>query len=309
MRTHAFGLSLLFEGETPPGAWEERTGRGPELLVSGASQEALRAAWSGAESVGWEATIDGMPFRVERGIRADHLFLHGERPICHLDVAGATLLCGVASGEANASWRVVLDSVLFSVALLRGLEALHAGAVVGDGGAIAIAAAAGGGKSTLLSRLIADGFELLADDVVALEAEGERVLAHPGPPLMTVPAAAPALPGGELAVIGEERWLATPVCPQARPLAAVVLLSRRAGAETALLPLEAPLFPLLGTMLRFPRNSDRERGRFELAATIATDVPVWELRAEPTIPPAELAELLAAPEFQAGHLATNLRRA
>ena len=93
--------------------------------------------------------------------------------------------------------------------------------------------------------------------------------------------------------MGEERWLATPVFPQARPLAAVVLLSRRAGAETALLPLAAPLFPLLGTMLRFPRNPDRERGRFELAATIATGVPVWELRAEPTVPPADLAELLA----------------
>jgi len=34
VRTHAFGLSLRFEGETPPGAWAEGTGHGPELLVT-----------------------------------------------------------------------------------------------------------------------------------------------------------------------------------------------------------------------------------------------------------------------------------
>jgi len=307
VRTQAFGLSLRFENELLPGTWAEGAGHDPELKLRAVSHEALNAAWSGTESIGWEAPIDGMPFRVERGVGADYLFLHGDRSVCHLDAAGATLLCG--AGGDLASWRVVLDSVLFSVALLRGLDALHAGAVVGEGGAIAIAAAAGGGKSTLLSTLIADGFELLSDDVVALAAKDGRVLAHPGPPLMTVPAAIASLPGEELVALGEERWLATPVCPDARPLAAVVLLNRRAGLKTALLRLEAPLFPLLGTMLRFPRNPERERQRFELAATIATDVPVWELRAEPAVRPAELAELLAAPELQSGRVATNLRRA
>jgi hypothetical protein len=308
VRTHAFGLSLRFEGESPPGAWEEGTGRGPELLVRNASQETLTAAWSGRESIGWEAPIDGLPFRVERGVRADHLFLHGDRPVCHLDAAAATLLCAVASEDMVTRWRVVLDSVLFSVALLRGLEALHAGAVVRDRRAIAIAGAAGGGKSTLLTALLADGFELLADDVVVLEGDGEAVLAYPGPPLMTAPAAAPSFPGEELAAIGEERWLAAPVSAQARPLAAVVLLNRREGAKTGLRPLAKPLFPLLTMMLRFPRTPDRERSRFELAAAIAASVPVWELRAELTVPPADLAELLATPELQSGRAATNLRR-
>jgi hypothetical protein len=307
VRTHAFGLSLQFEDETPPGAWVEGSGRGPELLVRDASREALAAAWSGTKSTGWEAPIDGMSFRVERGVRADHLFVHGGRPACHLDVAGTTLLRAVARENAAGGWRVVLDSVLFSVALLRGLEALHAGAVIGDGGAIAIAAAAGGGKSTLLTALIANGFELLADDVVALESDGEALLAHPGPPLMTVPAAAPSLPGEELAAIGEERWLATPVFPEARPLGAVVLLNRRAGARTALLPLATPFLSLLPMMLRFPRTPARERARFELAAAVAASVPVWELRAEPTVPPAALAELLAAPGLQGGQTANNLR--
>lgn len=62
-------------------------------------------------------------------------------------------------------------------------------------------------------------------------------------------------------------------------------------------------------MLGFPRTPERERSRFELAAAVAAGVPVWELRAEPTVPAADLAELLTAAEFQASHLATNLRRA
>jgi hypothetical protein len=260
----------------------------------------LEAAWSGVESIGWEAPIDGTRFRVERGAGGDHLFLHGERPVCHLDPAGTTLLHALLEGDAVEGWRVVLDSVLFSVALLRGREALHAGAVVGGEGAIAIAAGAGGGKSTLLSALLADRFELLADDVVALGTEEGTVLAHPGPPLMTIPAKVSHPPGVELAAIGEERWLATPVSPRARPLAAVVLLNRRVGAETALLPLEPAFFPLRAMMLSFPQTPDRERSRFELAAAIAARLPVWELRAEPTVPPSELAELVTAAGFQGG---------
>lgn len=308
MRSCAFGLSLRFDGETPPGAWAPRAGRQREVVVRAASRNAIEAAWSGRESLGWEAQIDGLPFVVERGVRADYRFLHGAGVACHLDAEGTTLLHAAAGEDSVAGWRTVLDSVIFSVALLHGLEALHAGAVVSGEGAIAIAAASGGGKSTLLTSLLADGFELLADDVVALEADGELILGHPGPPLMTVPAAVPSPPGEELASIGAERWLATPVSAEPQPLTAVVLLNRRPGV-LALRPLPKPLFPLLAMMLRFPRTPDRERSRFELAAAIAAGVPVWELRAEPTVPPAALAELFATPELQSGRAATNLRRA
>jgi hypothetical protein len=85
---------------------------------------------------------------------------------------------------------VVLDSVLFTVALLQGYEALHAGAVATPDGVIAITSAAGGGKSTLLAALLQRGLALMADDVLVLESRGtEATLAHPAAPLMTVPAA------------------------------------------------------------------------------------------------------------------------
>ena len=84
----------------------------------------------------------------------------------------------------------MLDSVLFTVALLHGYEALHAGALATPEGAIAITAFTGGGKSTLISELLARGLTLMTDDVLALAPSGPNgpPLAYAGPPLMTIPA-------------------------------------------------------------------------------------------------------------------------
>ena len=115
------------------------------------------------------------------------------RAIHHLSADATELRCAPADPAEQSWWRVVLDSVLFTAALLRGYEALHAGAVATPGGAVAIAATTGGGKSTLLSALLSDGLTLLTDDVLVLQARGgDSPLAHPGPPLMTVPARRPA---------------------------------------------------------------------------------------------------------------------
>ena len=292
MFSRAFGLNLDFE-TPPPGAWEKRLGGGPALKLRSATEEEIAAAWSGPEAVGWEATIDGAPFRVERGLAGDHRFCHGESSVHLLAADGGLLRCAWTGSDEPQRWRVVLDSVLFSVALLRGYEALHAGAVATGAGTVAITAGAGGGKSTLLATLLGDGCTLLSDDVVALEARGEAApLAHAGPPLMTVPASIEPPPGEPIASLGEEHWIAVPVAAEATPLNGLVLLNRAPGLATGLSPVENPLSLLLGALLRFPRSPVRERARFELAAAIATHVPVWELSAEPGVAPAVLAALL-----------------
>ena len=199
-----------------------------------------------------------------------------------------------AESEAGR-WRIVLDSILFSVALLHGFEALHAGAVVIDRGAIAIAARAGGGKSTLLAQLLACGCALLSDDVVVLEPRPDAApRAHPGPPLMTVPTGATPLPGEEIFDLGEERWLAMPTVTAPAPLIAIVLLDRRPGATTSLGQIEEPLVQLLSSLLRFPSTPERERSRFNVAAELAARVPIWGLRADPTVTPSVLADLVRA---------------
>jgi hypothetical protein len=291
---HAFGLSLSFE-TPPPGAWEPRPATEPGLVLRSASRAEIEDGWSGSPQPGWEATIDGAPFVAERGTAGDYRFSHGEGALCLLAADGGLLRCALDQGEGAAGWRVVLDSVLFSVALIRGHEALHAGAVASERGAVAIVAGSGGGKSTLLAELLGGGASLLADDVVVLEArDGGAPLAHPGPPLMTVPAPVRPLPGKPIAGLGEERWLAVPAAPEPLPLGAVVLLNRHPGAETGLRPLGDPLAVLLASLLGFPRAPERERARFELAAEIAAAVPIWELAADPSVTPTALADCLLA---------------
>ena len=72
------------------------------------------------------------------------------------------------------------------------------------------------------------------------------------------------------------------------------MLNRAPGLATSLHRVRDPLAVLIGSLLRFPRTPERERARFEMAGTIAAHVPIWELSAEPSVPPGALAGLLRA---------------
>jgi|GEM_PF-6221386 len=292
MVSSAFGLSLDFE-TPPPGAWRERPRGEPGVSLRVAAREQLERDWSGDEELGWEAPIDGAPFLVERGRAGDHRFVHGERSFHLLSADGRLLRSAWHEEEGPTRWRVLLDSVLFSVSLAFGYEALHAGAIRTEAGVLAIAAAAGGGKSTLLAELLKGRATLVSDDVVVLQARGGTApLAHPGAPLMTVPAAVKPLPGTSIALTGGERWVAVATVPEPLPLAGLVLLDRGPGRPTVMQRVDDPLAILLGSLLRFPRTTERERARFEIAAAIASHVPVWRLSAEPRVTPVKLADLL-----------------
>ena len=202
----------------------------------------------------------------------------------------------------------MLDSVLFTVALLRGYEALHAGAIATPDGAIAITAGTGGGKSTLLATLLQRGLALMADDVLLLKPRGtEAPLALPAPPLMTVPATRipmlrEAAPPVTISSIDDERWIAVPVRPEPLPLKALILLDRRpassqrSGQRASLTKIESPLAPLLEALLSFPRSLERQRARFELASVVASTAGLWRLEAGPDTSPDVLADTLFAGE-------------
>lgn len=78
---------------------------------------------------------------------------------------------------------VLVAGPLLATALqLKGHHLLHASAVVppGGGGAIAFVGPSGSGKSTLATIVAAGGGALLTDDVLRLDQQGSRVLAHRG---------------------------------------------------------------------------------------------------------------------------------
>lgn len=295
----AFGLTLLTEAR-PPGAWERRCCDGPSLDIRLASAEEIEESWSGLAGIGWRGVIDGADFVVERGMAGDHRVVHGAPPdergrpaggtraLHHLNAEASILRCAPENRADPVWWRAVLDSVLFTVALLRGYEALHAGGVVTPEGVIAITAGTGGGKSTLLTELLGRGARLMADDVLILESRGTRApLAHPGPPLMNVPSVRiPVLEEGgavqKISSLGDECWIGVPVHGEALPLKALVLLDRRRGAETELQPIEGgdALALLLGSLMRFPDSEKRRRARFELASALACTTKLWRLSAD-----------------------------
>lgn len=302
----AFGLSLLTDAD-PPGAWERQSVFAPSLRIRCVEPQAIAASWSGVDAIGWEGIIDGAPFVAERGIEGDHRFVHGAHPHVDGSLAGETraihrlasdsslLECSPADPADQTWWRVVLDSVLFTAALTEGYEALHAGAVAAQDGVIAITAATGGGKSTLLTELLRRGLPLFADDVLTLQhREGSPPLAHPGPPLMTVPAEIPAAADALIASVGEEHWIAVPVHHEPLPLNALVVLDRRASAQLSLTAIDDALAPLLGSLLNYPRSPARQRARFELAGELAATTSLWRLTADLDTTPAALADVLLA---------------
>jgi hypothetical protein len=315
----AFGLSLAFD-VPPPGAWEPGpVHEEPSLRVEMAGGQAIASSWSGKDGIGWEGKIDGATFVVERGTEGDHRFIHGAHPdqsgsptkatraVHHLSADASVLRCAPTKPGEPEWWRLVLDSVLFTVALLKGYEALHAGAIATQDGVIAITAASGGGKSTLLTELLGRGEALMADDVLVLESRGTGLpLAHPAPPLMTVPAARvstlteatprEATPREAICAVEDERWIAVPTNREPLPLKALVVLDRRPGhgLGTSMEKIEDPLAPLLGALMNFPNTPERQRARFELASVLAATSTLWRLTADLDTPPDVLAGTLLA---------------
>jgi hypothetical protein len=98
-------------------------------------------------------------------------------------------------GVEEAQLRLfLLGPVMAMLLQRRGLLVLHASAVAFDGGAVAFLGDTGWGKSTLAGAFQIQGFPLLADDVSAIQMEGEQPVVLPGFPQAKLwPEAATAL--------------------------------------------------------------------------------------------------------------------
>ena len=138
----------------------------------------------------------------------------------------------------------LLGQILSFALVKRGIEPLHASAVMVDGGALAFLGGAGRGKSTLAAAFVRAGSRLVTDDLLAVGGAGGRVVAYPGPGRINlVPRTARHLLGGGVAgarMNGRTRKIVIPlpaecVVPGTRPvpLRAIYLLARPARARRA----------------------------------------------------------------------------
>ena len=95
----------------------------------------------------------------------------------------------------------LIGQVLSFCLLTRGIEPLHATAVVIDGEAVAFLGNSGAGKSTLAATFVQRGYSLLTDDVLVLQPDGNKLLAHPSlPRLKLTPETADAFFSGRRSI-------------------------------------------------------------------------------------------------------------
>jgi hypothetical protein len=80
----------------------------------------------------------------------------------------------------------LLGPVLGLLLRLRGITCLHASAVAIDNRAVVFVGAAGAGKSTTAAALARAGWSVLADDIVAIQEQGDDALALPSFPYLSL---------------------------------------------------------------------------------------------------------------------------
>lgn len=241
---------------------------------------------------------EGCPYAALEAPDGDILFHYGGRAMFHLSADLHRLRCGFARPGDPASLRVLLDTVLWTVSLAHGLELLHASAVRTAAGLVAFCTHSGGGKSSLAAEYLHRGAALFADDVVALGAGPDAVTAYPGPPVMNLSRELhPRPPAGGvlLARFGDEQWVLLDRGPQLpERVAAIVIVSRAPGQALDCRPIDATSLTLMPLAITLPHMTSRELARFELFGQLAATTPVFSLTADPSVPPAELADAVDA---------------
>jgi hypothetical protein len=173
-----------------------------------------------------------------------------------------------ASVSSRISTDLLLDGYygtalpLFAQAVL-GYEALHASAVVVDGGAVAFCAETGVGKSTIASALCERGYQPWADDAVAVAGGASPMSVFL--PFMTEGKTISAVDG----------WNEV-------PLAAVCLLERASRLSILRPSPSDAVTALLSHAYRFaPQSPDRRRKMAQTYLDVAAGVPILLVRFPP----------------------------
>jgi len=215
----------------------------------------------------------------------------------YLISADGTEIVAALPQRSSWPWELLFAQALPIAAAIRGLEVLHASAVAIDGAAIAITAASGHGKSTLAAALIRGGAEFVADDVVALEATPDGVVAHPGAPIVNASEEGLARGVAHERVVGRtaKHHVVVRRVQGSLPLRALVFLERLPAGSRARVVRVLDVDPawLLGSTFVFVvRAPQRLVRQLDIHQAIAASVRVLHARLPWTEDPQWLAETL-----------------
>jgi hypothetical protein len=292
-RYRAYGVELACDFPLPPTPPTTAVATlGPTIEVRRGTREEVREGWRRVFVLHEAALDDGGEVRVERDAAGEHLIRRGEH-LFRLSPDMRRMICAPPA-ESDPAWESsLLDWAPYAAAVLAKTECIHAGAIQVGGRVVAIAAPSGGGKSTLVAALAARGARFFSDDVVALEHRRDSVLAHPGAPFTCISQDRRALAEGLGTIRAEvegELWTEVEgAATEAAPLAAVVILDRRASAPASPRFRPARFTALRALSCGFPGAGGGEARRLALLADIAAQAEVLRLEADLSVPPEELA--------------------
>lgn len=255
----------------------------PKLVVV-----ASGSASSGKESPG---DAERHVWRDKDGRPVGRAYTNGDVHVVELDRVGRfTFRPDSSEVRGHRGPRVPVDVfedyfsrwILPVAAQVRGLEVLHASAVLGPQGVGAFSAASEAGKSTLAYGLSVRGYRIWTDDALAFTLTGGRPYAVDLPFQLRLRPGSAAHFGIDAPPNGRAVAAASDSTQDGQaPIAAVFLLERSADGPAVRIEnvdaLEA--FPTLVEQSYHFGSEDRERKRAMLSTylTLATAVPVYRL--------------------------------
>jgi hypothetical protein len=303
VETTVFGLDVRADRSLPflEGGSAHPTGRRLDVTVE-VGVNALD--WpAGAELISDQRHADGaVSFQIESSPAAGYRIWGPVYGASVLSADGARLRS--APGEGTQEWqRMLIAQVLPFACVLRGLEVLHASAVVLDGGAVALTGPSGSGKTSLAVALCRGGAEFLADDVLAIELTGEELVAHPGAPMAGIDRdeaerlrrEEAGAPGQVLGSNPREEITRIELSAEPAPLRALFFLERRPDgpAEPRFEPAADAQMLLSATFNLLLASPPRLQRLLEIAA-LAARTRVERILVGPEVDATELAARVAA---------------
>jgi hypothetical protein len=205
-----------------------------------------------------------------------------------IDPATRTVRMVAATELADSTRRhLLIDQLVPQLATLDGGLVLHASAVAQRGRAVAFVGSTGAGKSSLAAAHVERGAQLLADDYLLLQDQGDHHLATPAYPGLRLWGDSAERFGGDLDRLGvvaqytdKRRLPVDQAAPTTLPLGAIVVLGRRPGPDEPVwrqrrLSGGDAYMVVYQQVFRMERSGrERQRAEMERIAHLVESVPV-----------------------------------